>query len=128
MVAVESREDGGPNRAGSQRNSSVAVIVEVNMKIPSLTLKTTDEADRVINNSDIRFAKLIDVTATPKAGTVLDVTVRPDVVLQCTVTRADWEEERAIFVVSCQSRRSKTASRDYRALINDPDWRRKQLP
>jgi hypothetical protein len=107
----------------------MACTVEINMRIPSLTLKTRDQPDQVINNADVRFAKLIDVPAVPKAGETLEVTVRPDVVLQCTVTRADWEEERAIFVVACQGRGKKTAaSENYLALLNDPDWRRKQLP
>lgn len=107
----------------------MAITVEVSMRISSLTLKTRDQPDQVINNADIRFAKMIDVPAVPKAGATLEVTVRPDVVLQCTVTRADWEEERSIFVVSCQGRSPKgAASENYLALMNDPDWRRKQLP
>src|SRR5436309_14364659 len=107
----------------------MSVTVEVSLRIPSLTLKTSDQPDQVINNSDIRFARLISVAAIPQVGSRLDVTVKPDVILQCTVTRADWEEERALFVVSCQSRPTKgTASVNYQALMNDSDWRRKQLP
>jgi hypothetical protein len=106
----------------------MSVTVEVSLRIPSLTLKTSDRPDQVINNTDIRFAKLISVAAIPKIGSLLDVTVTPDVVLQCTVTRADWEEARALFVVSCRNRPTKgTASGNYQALMNDPDWRRKQL-
>ena len=107
----------------------MSITVEVSLRIPSLTIKTRDRPDQVINNTDIRFAKLIDVAAIPKAGSVLDITVEPDVILQCTVIRADWEEARSLFVVSCQNRPAKgRASENYRALMNDPGWRRKQLP
>jgi hypothetical protein len=107
----------------------MSITVEVSLRIPSLTVKTSDQPDRVINNTDIRFAKLINVAAIPKVGSRLDIAVKPDVILQCTVTRADWEEERALFVVSCQCRPTKgAASGNYFALMNDPDWSRKQFP
>ncbi len=107
----------------------MSITVEVSLRIPSLTIKTRDQPDQVINNTDIRFAKLIDVVAIPKVGSLLDITVKPDVILQCTVTHADWEEARSLFVVACQNRPTKgRASENYQALINDPGWRRKQLP
>jgi hypothetical protein len=107
----------------------MSITVEVSLRIPSLTLKTSDQPDQVINNTDIRFAKLINVAAIPKVGSRLDVGVKPDVILQCTVTRVDWGEARALFVVSCQCRPMKgEASGNYHALMKDPDWSRKQLP
>ena len=84
----------------------MSIQVEVNLKIRGLTLKTTDQPDQAINNADIRFTKFMRVPAIPKVGSPLDVTITPGVILHCEVMRADWEEARALFIVSCRDRKS----------------------
>ena len=46
----------------------MSIDVEVNMRIPGLTLKSPNEADKVINNSYVRFTKMIQVPVIPKPG------------------------------------------------------------
>ena len=45
----------------------------------------------------------------------------------CTVTRAEWHEEREIFIVSCQFAKPRISPDDYNALINNADWTQKVL-
>ena len=104
----------------------MSIAVEVNMKIPGLTIRSADRPVKVINNSAVRFARLIDVPAIPKPGASLQVPVG-GVKFGCTVTRAEWHEEREIFIVSCHFSKPRISPDDYHALINNADWTQKQL-
>ena len=104
------------------------IDVEVNVKIPSLTIRSSGAADQKIDNSAVRFMKRITVEAIPKPGDRLLLSAQSREPFESTVTRADWNEEKSIFIVSCAfSRRSITAE-EQNALLNDPDWATKQLP
>jgi hypothetical protein len=105
----------------------MAIAVEVNLKIPGLTIRSADEPVKVINNSAVRFARLIDVPAIPKPGAPLQVPVAPGVTFDCTVTRAEWHEDRSIFIISCQFSKTRIPPDDYHALISSPDWTQKIL-
>jgi hypothetical protein len=105
----------------------MAIAVEVNLKIPGLTIRSADQPVKVINNSAVRFARLIDVPAIPKPGASLQVPVSADVEFGCTVTRAEWHEERAIFIVSCRFSKPRITPDDYNALINNAEWTQKLL-
>ena len=105
----------------------MSIAVEVNLKIPGLTIRSADQPVRVINNSAVRFARLIDVPAIPKPGALLEVPVSAGVKFGCTVTRAEWHEEREIFIVSCQFAKPRITPDDYNALINNADWTQKVL-
>jgi hypothetical protein len=105
----------------------MSIAVEVNLKIPGLTIRAADQPVKVINNSAVRFARLIDVPAIPKPGASIEVPVGAGVNFGCTVTRAEWHEEREIFIVSCQYAKTRISPDDYNALINNADWTQKLL-
>jgi hypothetical protein len=107
--------------------SSAAIEVEVNMKIPRVTIRAPGEADKIIDNSTVRFTTLITVPAIPKAGTALQLSTRGGDGFECMVTRSDWNEERSRFVVSCSYAKRSMSADEYGALVNDSDWTMKQL-
>ena len=65
--------------------------------------------------------------AFPKPGVSLEFVLRSGHTLTCEVVRADWSEEKALFVLSCTYSKRSIAEGDYLALINDPDWTVRQL-
>jgi hypothetical protein len=105
----------------------MSIEVEVNMRIPGLTLRAPNEADKVINNSYVRFTKLIHVPAIPKAGDPLTLTTSTGQTFESTVTRSDWSEDRSLFIVSCNYAKRSISADEYGALVNDAEWKMKQL-
>jgi len=103
------------------------IDVEANMKIPRLTIRAPNQPDKVIDNSAVRFIKRIQVPAIPKPGASLTLTASGGQVYESTVTRADWHEEKAMFVVACSYAKRSISADDYHALVNDPDWTMKPL-
>ena len=106
---------------------TVPIQLEVNLKIPRVTLRPADGPVQVIDNSAIRYTKLIHVPAVPKAGQVLQVAAGPFQTFDCSVTRADWNDERELFIVSCSYAKRSMSAEEYDALINDADWKSKPL-
>jgi len=105
------------------------VDVEINLRVPSLTVKSTGaESSRTINNSGNRFRRMITLPGMPKVGDALQVTAGADTMLDCVVTRVDWNDDRAIFIVSCSLAARGIPGADYQSLINDPLWTMTQLP
>src|SRR5579862_5194287 len=96
------------------------IEIEVSLKIPTLTLKNVGENDRRIDNSDVRFRKRMMVSAVPKRGDQLDVTVDGEPPFPSRVTRADWDEEKMLFVVACAFSRRAIMTREYTGLLSDP--------
>jgi hypothetical protein len=105
----------------------MAMEVEVNMKIPTLTVRSATEPDKRIDNSPVRFTKLVQVPAIPKPGTTLQLSTIHGDPFECQVTRADWHEERALFIVSCKYAKRSISADEYNALVNDPEWKMKPL-
>jgi hypothetical protein len=105
----------------------MAIEVEANMRIPGLTLRAPNEADKVINNSYVRFTKLIKVPTIPKPGDPLILTTSTGQTFESTVTRADWSEDRSLFIVSCNYAKRSISADEYGALVNDAEWKMKQL-
>ena len=105
----------------------MSIEVEVNMRIPGLTVRAPNEADKVINNSYVRFTKLIKVPAIPKPGAPLILTTSAGQTFESTVTRADWSEDRSLFIVSCSYAKRSISADEYGALVNDAEWKMKQL-
>jgi hypothetical protein len=105
----------------------MAIEVEVNMRIPTLTLRSATENDRKVDNKSVRFTKRIQVPAIPKPGELIQLTTQPDSAFACTVTRAEWHEAKAMFIVSCSYAKRSISSDEYQALVQDPDWRMKDL-
>ena len=104
----------------------MSIEVEVNLKIPRVTIRSANQPDQVIDNSTTRFATVTSVPAIPKPGAVLQLTTN-DSPLECTVTRADWNEERSRFVLSCSYAKRSMSAAEYDALINDASWTQKPL-
>ena len=102
--------------------------IEVNMRVPTLTVRSPNEADKRIDNSSVRFTKRIEVPSLPKPGDVLALsTAGGRTTFECTVTRSDWHEEKALFVVACTYARRSLPFETYNALVNDDEWTMKQL-
>jgi hypothetical protein len=102
--------------------------IEVNMRVPTLTVRSPSEPDKRIDNSSVRFTKRIQVPALPKPGDSLALSTDGGrTTLECTVTRSDWHEEKALFVVACTYAKRSLPFETYNALINDSEWQMKQL-
>lgn len=104
-----------------------SIEVEVNLRIPRVKVPLLDEKGFPIDNGSIRFTRLINVPSIPKPGAVLQLTMSSGKVFECEVTRADWHEEKALFVLSCKYAQRSIAADDCAALFSDPDWRVKPL-
>jgi hypothetical protein len=83
--------------------------------------------DKVIDNSSVRFAKRVTVPAIPKPGALLQLTTSADMPFECRVTRADWSDQRSLFIVSCSYSSRSIPQEVYAALITDSDWQMRQL-
>jgi hypothetical protein len=106
----------------------VPIDVEINLRIPRLTIKSPAAPDKVIDNSLVRFTRLAQVPAIPKAGEPLQLAARvAGNSIDCVVTRSDWSEEKEIFIVSCNYSKKSIAAADYEALVNDAEWTMKPL-
>ena len=105
----------------------MSIEVEVNLKIPRVTIKSPTEPTQVIDNSATRFTKRIQVPAVPKPGAVLQLTISAFQTIECTVTRADWSDDRSLFIVSCSYSKRSISAAEYGALVNDSDWTMKPL-
>jgi hypothetical protein len=105
----------------------MAIDIEVNLKIPSLSVRSPGQPDQRIDNGNVRFTKRITVEALPKPGESLALSTQAGEPFECTVTRADWDDHKDLFVVSCSYSRRSIAAVEYNALVADSDWSAKQL-
>jgi hypothetical protein len=105
----------------------MAIEVEINLKIPRVVIRTANQPDQVIDNSSVRFITVVDVPAIPKPGTSMQLATSYSEPLECTVTRADWNEERSRFIISCSYAKRSISAAEYDALVNDAGWRTKPL-
>jgi hypothetical protein len=106
----------------------VPIDVEINLRIPRLTIRSASEPDKVIDNSIVRFTRTAQVPAIPKPGESLHLAARvAGDTIECVVTRADWSEDKERFIVSCAYAKKSIAAADYEALVQDADWTMKPL-
>ena len=105
----------------------MSIEVEVNVKIPTLTIRSTNEPPKTIDNSSVRFTKLIKVPTILKPGASLQLTTNGGQAFECTVTRAEWSDEKALFILSCNYSKRSISADQYTALANDSEWTMKQL-
>ena len=96
--------------------------VEISLRIPNMKVRALDEHGYPIDHSTVRFKKNILVPAIPKPGDSLQLTTASGRTLQSSVVRADWHEERELFVVACQYANRSISAEEYNALVSDPDW------
>lgn len=106
----------------------MATEIEVSLRVPTLTLRAPGEPERRIDNSLVRFVRRVEVPALPKSNEVLTLSAgQGQHVFEATVTRSDWHEEKALFVVSCTYAKRSLPPAVYQALSNDSDWVPKTL-
>ena len=105
----------------------MSMDVEVNLKIPRVKTPVLDQKGYPIDNGSVRFTKMIRVPAIHKPGTPLQLTTSSGHTLACEVTRADWQDERALFVLFCKYANRSMPSEECAALFNDAEWRVKPL-
>lgn len=101
--------------------------VEINLNIPAIKDPIKDTAGWPINNREVRFLKRVEVPTLPKPGEVIELTIRPSYQFQATVVRADWHEEKELFVVACKYSNRSISRPEYLALMEDSQWIRKPL-
>jgi hypothetical protein len=102
--------------------------VEIELRIPTLTIKTEDADPRRIDNSLVRFRKVIQLPKFPPPGSTIDLSAGSDLAFQCTIARADWHEEKQRFVLACKYPKQRIFPHEYEALLNDPQWERTEYP
>jgi hypothetical protein len=102
--------------------------VEIELRIPTFTVKTEDDSPRRVDNSLVRFRKVIQVPAFPPPGSKIELTAGSSLAFECTIARADWHEHKQKFVLSCKYPKQRIFPHEYEALLNDPQWERTELP
>jgi hypothetical protein len=105
----------------------VPIEVEVNLRIPTLTLRSISEPDKRIDNSSVRFSRMVDVPVIPKTGEMIRLSTTSGDAFDATISRVDWNEGRALFVLSCTYAKRAISSDEYRLLTADPAWKMKEL-
>ncbi len=105
----------------------MASEVEVRLRVPNMKARALDENGYPIDHSQMRFRKMIEVPAIPKAGDLLELTTSSGRTVQAKVSRSDWHEQKGMFVVACQYVNRSITAEEYGALASDPDWVLKHL-
>ena len=102
--------------------------IEISLKIPSLRVRHEgkDALDTIVN-TEVRFAKHVQLDVVPKPGDVLSMTVGPSGSFQCTVMRTDWRDDKNMFVTACQYAKRSMLKEDYQALVDDEAWQMRDL-
>jgi hypothetical protein len=110
-------------------SACMAMDVEIELRVPSLTQpKDGDAPKKVINNTSVRFRKVIQVPSFPQPGSTLQLDTNAGTSFECTINRADWHAEKDMFVLSCRYVNKRITQREYDALLNDPAWQMTLLP
>ncbi len=105
----------------------MSITVEANLKIPRVKTPIKDENGYPVDSGSVRFRKPIDVSAIPKAGDMLKLETASGVALESIVTRADWDQERERFIVSCSYAKRSIPPDEYTALVTDTSWEMRPL-
>jgi hypothetical protein len=101
--------------------------VEVRLRVPNMKVRALDENGYPIDHSSMRFRKVVEVPKIPKPDETLDLTTQSARVHQAKVVRADWNEDRGLYVLSCQYINRSITPDEYGALATDPEWQLKHL-
>jgi len=106
----------------------MAQTVEISLRIPSLRVRREGkEAPETIANSDVRFAKRVELQAIPKPGETLTMTVSSGGTFECDVVRSDWQHDKNMFVVACRYSKRSISPAEYQALMGASDWQIRAL-
>jgi hypothetical protein len=101
----------------------MAQHVEVSLRIPNMKVRPLDTHGYPIDHASVRFKRMIEVASIPKAGEALSLPTASGRMLPAAVVRADWNDDRELFIVACQYANRSLSSDDYAALVSDPEWR-----
>ena len=101
--------------------------VEIELRIPTVTVVKEDGSNGRIDNTHVRFKKVIQLPAFPPQGSTIQLTAGSDLAFECTIARADWHEEKQLFVLACKYPKQRMLPQQYETLINDPQWQRTEL-
>src|SRR5262249_16006587 len=124
-IVSESRRPSGPAESGD--DGAMAIEVEVNLRVPSLTLQEDGQHDRRVDNRSVRFVRLIRVERVPKRDEAVSALIW-ETAFDCTVPRCDWSDDKNVFVASCVFGRRTITRAEYEGLMTDPDWTKHELP
>ena len=105
---------------------TVPITLEVNLRVPDISVTTPHEPVRRITNSESRFWKVIEVPALPKVGEALELSTRT-YLFHGTVKRLDWHDDKNRFVVACHFSKRSMTPEEYDGLRAAPDWTMKPL-
>ena len=119
---------GCPKESDLEDSDYMVMDVEIELRIPALTVKKEDGSAGRIDNTHVRFKKVIRVPAFPPQGSTIQLTAGSDLAFECTIARADWHEEKQLFVLACKYPKQRMFPHEYEMLINDPEWHRMELP
>jgi hypothetical protein len=105
----------------------MSMTVEVRLRVPNMKARALDEKGYPIDHSSMRFRKMLEVPRIPKAEEMLELATSSGRTLQAKVVRSDWNEDKGMFVLSCQFANRSITSDEYNALAEDPAWQLKHL-
>jgi hypothetical protein len=97
-------------------------LIEVNLRIPNMKVRTLDENGYPIDHSTIRFKRVVQVPEIPKVGQFLQLSAS-EKTLQASVVGVVWSDDIGMFVVACRYANRSIPADDHSALTRDPDWR-----
>jgi hypothetical protein len=97
------------------------ITIEINLRIPDISVRSGDAPASRIVNSDTRFWTVIDVGALPKVGDSLELSAHAQA-FPAIVKRLDWSDEKNRFVAACQYGRKSMNASEYERLRTDPVW------
>jgi hypothetical protein len=104
----------------------VTICLDVNLRLPNITVGGRDDGLTRITNAESRFWKAMEVATLPKVGDNLELSCR-SYEFQAVVKRVDWHDDRDRFVVACHyAKRSMTAAM-FESFRADPDWTMRPL-
>jgi len=101
--------------------------VEIELRVPALSIKDENDVARRIDNSLVRFRRIVEVPEFPKPGSEIMLSFGDRVTFPCTVENAHWDEGKQLFVLPCQYPNRRILPEEYETLLNDAQWERTEL-
>ena len=101
--------------------------MEVRLRVPNMKNRVKNAEGYPIDHAEMRFRKIIEVDEIPHAGDLLALSTSRGRVLNASIVRVDLDEDRQLFILSCQYGERVITLDDYSALSEDPDWQLKHL-
>ena len=105
---------------------SEPITVEVNLRVPNISIDSPQAPGQRITNSEARFWKVISLPVLPSVGDDLELSTRT-YAFHAIVKRLDWHEAKNLFVVACHYAKRSISPEQYDGLRADPDWTMRSL-